>query len=64
MTLNEYRKKHNLSYENLSRKLDFTASKMFRLCYNPSDIKLVDAVKIVSLTENEIQLEDLLSEAH
>jgi hypothetical protein len=61
MTLNEFRLKNNLSYENLGRVLNFTTNKAYRLCLNPGKIKLLDASKIIQQTKGEVSMQDLLS---
>jgi hypothetical protein len=61
MTLNEFRLKNNLSYENLGRILNFTTNKTYRLCLCPGKIKLLDASKIIQLTKGEVSMQDLLS---
>jgi plasmid maintenance system antidote protein VapI len=60
MNLNEYKEKYDLSCENLARQLGFTNSKMLRLCHDPLNVKLIDAMKIVQQTEGEVSMQDLL----
>ncbi len=62
MTLDEYRKDKDLSYENLARFLKFTTSKTFRLCTNAGGIKLVDAHAIQTKTQGSVSIQDLLQE--
>lgn len=61
MTLDDYRKEKDLSYENLARLLKFTTSKTFRLCtYAAAGIKLVDAHAIQIKTMGVVSIQDLL----
>lgn len=60
MSLDEWRRKNNLSYENLARTLNLTTSKVYRLCTKPSCMKLVDAYAIQRATNGEVSLLDMI----
>ena len=59
MTLDEYRKKEDLTIEAMARFLGFTTNKTFRLCKGAACIKLVDAQVIVIKTAGAVGFADL-----
>lgn len=62
MKLDEWRRKENLSYENLGRLLGMTTSKTFRIINRDPCIKLRDANIIVQVTKGKVGFEDLLTQ--
>jgi hypothetical protein len=62
MTLDAWRISNNWSYETLARKLNFTTSKVYRLCCDPRNLKLNDAKKIVEASNGMVKYTDLITE--
>ena len=63
MRLEEYRVKKELSYEDLARFLCLNTTKTFRICKEKDIcIRLVDAHKIVQVTQGEVDYPDLVLE--
>jgi len=63
MKIETWRKEKGISYENLARMLDFTTSKTYRICKEKDDCtRLIDAHKIVKLTQGEVDYCDLLGD--
>lgn len=62
MSLNEWRLEQGLSHENLARLLNFTTSKVYRICTSKDSgcIKLRDAHEIVRITNGVVGYEDML----
>ena len=59
MMLEEYRKKHHLTYEKLADQLGFSVNKTFRICKDQECVKLIDARIIEKKTSGEVTIYDL-----
>jgi DNA-binding XRE family transcriptional regulator len=60
MTLQEYRKKHNETYQGLAKKLGMSEATVYRICNGNKCIKLSDAKKIIANTGGDVTISDLL----
>jgi transcriptional regulator with XRE-family HTH domain len=64
MKLSQYKKENNLSFEELSIKTGISKSRLHRICSGRMDcLRVFEIPCIVSATNGQVSVEDLLEEA-